>query len=27
LKLPLSHDSMGEGFNYFSFSDVMYLGA
>jgi hypothetical protein len=25
LKLPLGHDPMGEGFDYFSFSDVMYL--
>jgi hypothetical protein len=24
LKLPLGHDPMGEGFDYFSFSDVMY---
>jgi hypothetical protein len=26
LKLPFSHDSMGKGFNHFSFGDVMYLG-
>jgi hypothetical protein len=25
LKLPLGHDPVGEGFDYFSFSDVMYL--
>jgi hypothetical protein len=25
LKLPLDHDLMGESFDYFSFSDVMYL--
>jgi hypothetical protein len=24
-KLPLGHDHVGEGFDYFSFSDVMYL--
>jgi hypothetical protein len=27
LKLPLSHDSMEKGFNYFLFSNIMYLGA
>jgi hypothetical protein len=26
LKLPFSHDSVGKGFNHFSFGDVMYLG-
>jgi hypothetical protein len=26
LKMPLGHDPVGEGFDYFSFSDVMYLG-
>jgi hypothetical protein len=26
LKLPFSYDSMGKGFNYFSFSNIMYLG-
>jgi hypothetical protein len=25
LKLPLGHDPVGESFDYFSFSDVMYL--
>jgi hypothetical protein len=25
LKLPLGHDPVGEGFDYFLFSDVMYL--
>jgi hypothetical protein len=26
LKFSLDHDPVGESFNYFSFSDVMYLG-
>jgi hypothetical protein len=25
LKLPLGHDPLGESFDYFSLSDVMYL--
>jgi hypothetical protein len=26
LKLSFGHDSVGKGFNHFSFGDVMYLG-
>jgi hypothetical protein len=26
LKLPFGHDSVGKGFNHFSFGDVVYLG-